>query len=183
MEISQLLQNAWRLTWRNKVLWFFGFFLALSTASSPFWLTGWDTEQQPGLHFQWDGIDNPFVTPGHLRAELDELAHLIRTEIPADVRDLVVDIIVVVAVTVVVWLVVAAILRYVSESGTIALVHEQQETGQMGGLRTGLALGWSARAWRLFLIDLLLRLPLVLLTLAWLALSAAPLLVWYADTT
>jgi hypothetical protein len=74
--------------------------------------------------------------------------------------------------------VVAVIVRYVATTALIRMVDDNEETGEKRGVRWGLNQGWSRSAWRLFLIDLLITLPTVIIFIALFALALSPLLLW-----
>ena len=59
--------------------------------------------------------------------------------------------------------VVFAIARYVSETSVIRMVDEYEASGTKMSIRQGFRLGWSRTAWRLFLIDVLVSLPMLVL--------------------
>src|SRR5690606_34892168 len=63
------------------------------------------------------------------------------------------------------------ILHYVSQVALIRMVDEHERSGTKPGFRVGWRLGWSRSAWRLFLIDLLLYLPVIVITLVSIALG------------
>jgi hypothetical protein len=68
----------------------------------------------------------------------------------------------------VVFGIVMAIARYVSETAVIRMVDEYETTGEKMGVRQGFRIGWSNTAWRLFLINLIVHLPLIALMLVFL---------------
>jgi hypothetical protein len=55
-----------------------------------------------------------------------------------------------------------AILRYVSETAAIRMVDEYEQGGAKVGFRAGWKLGWSRRAFRMWVIDLVISLPAIL---------------------
>jgi hypothetical protein len=57
------------------------------------------------------------------------------------------------------------VLRFVTRVSLIQMVHEYEETGQETKFGDGLRMGWSRSALRLFLLDLMLTLPVVLAVL------------------
>jgi hypothetical protein len=59
--------------------------------------------------------------------------------------------------------VILTVARYVAETAAIRMVDENERTGDKPGVRQGLRYGWSRSAWRLFLINLLLGLPVLAL--------------------
>jgi hypothetical protein len=72
----------------------------------------------------------------------------------------------------------SAFARYVSETSLIDMVDTYEESGQRRRVGEGLRAGWSRRAWRLFLIDLLVGVPTALAMLLMFALAGAPALLW-----
>ena len=58
-----------------------------------------------------------------------------------------------------------AIARYVSETAVIRMVDEYEGTGSKMTIRQGFRVGWSRTSWRLFLINLLVNLPLILVVM------------------
>ena len=59
--------------------------------------------------------------------------------------------------------IVMAIARYVSETAVIRMVDEYEATDTKMGIRQGFRIGWSRTSWRLFLINLIVNLPIILL--------------------
>jgi hypothetical protein len=74
--------------------------------------------------------------------------------------------------------VVAKIARYVSETALIRMVGEYHDTGERLSVGQGLRLGWSRRAWQLFLINLVLDVLAVLVAVLLFALILGPLPLW-----
>jgi hypothetical protein len=86
-------------------------------------------------------------------------------------------IIVAVAVAVIILLgIVMTIVRYVSETAMIAGVDEVEGTGEKLSVRRGFRLGWSRQALLLFVVDLVVVLPLVLVAVILIMLGLSPLL-------
>jgi hypothetical protein len=59
--------------------------------------------------------------------------------------------------------VVITIARYVSETAVIRMVDEYENTETKLSVREGFRVGWSRTSWRLFLIDLIVNLPAIIL--------------------
>lgn len=117
------------------------------------------------------------VPPG-LEQELGDVTRWLNGELPPDVSELVTgSIIIVVAVTAAIFLL-ATVVRYFADVALIRAVNDQVKTGQKASLGRLLGMGFSRAAWRFFLIDLVIRLPLLLLFLALVLLSLAPLSLW-----
>jgi len=116
--------------------------------------------------------------PPRLEQELGNVDRWLNGELPPDVSELVSgSIIIVVAVTAAILLL-AAVVRYVADVALIRAVNERVKTGQKASPGRLLGMGFSRAAWRFFLIDLVIRLPLLLLVLALALLALAPLSLW-----
>jgi len=88
-------------------------------------------------------------------------------------------VLIIAAIAVVVLILLAVIatsVRYVAEAGLIAGVDEIESNGETLTVRRGWRLGWSRQAWRLFLTNLAIGLPVAVGVLILLALAASPLL-------
>jgi hypothetical protein len=70
------------------------------------------------------------------------------------------------------------IVRYVAETSAIRMVDRHESTGERVSFREGWRLGWSRAAFRMWLVDLVFGLGVVVVFLALFALAAAPFLVW-----
>jgi hypothetical protein len=66
---------------------------------------------------------------------------------------------------------VVAVARYVAETAVIRMVDEYENTGSKMTVREGFRIGWSRTSWRLFLINLLVNLPMILTMLLLLGLG------------
>jgi len=75
-------------------------------------------------------------------------------------------------------LLLSAVVRYGSEAALIRMVSETEESGERLSVRQGLRRGFSRSAWRLFLIDLAIQVPLALMLTLLLALALSPMLLW-----
>ena len=150
MDHLKILSRAWTITWRYRALWLFGFLFALAGGGSG---GGRISGNGGGSGTRW-------TQPAP-------------SNIPWDT----VLMIILIAVAVILVLVVAlTILRYVAETAMIAGVDEIEGQGIALTVRRGFRLGWSRQAWRLFLTDLVIYLPLVVMALVLLAFAASPLL-------
>ena len=149
MDHLKILSRAWTITWRYRALWLFGFLFALAGGGSG----GGGGGNGGGSGTRW-------TQPA-----------------PSNIPWNTVLMIILIAVAVILVLVVAlTILRYVAETAMIAGVDEIEGQGIALTVRRGFRLGWSRQAWRLFLTDLVIYLPLVVMALVLLAFAASPLL-------
>lgn len=181
MDVAKILKRAWQILWNYRALWVFGLILALTVGggggSSG---SGWRGNQrdfQPSQPSQ--------VTPGQdFQQGMQEFRDWLRSGTPGtrEFRDWLdssvfspggdwgnattwIWIGVIILVLLLVTSIVAAIVRYVSETSVIRMVNEYEDSGVKVGVRQGWRYGWSRTAWRLFLINLIVNLPILLVIL------------------
>jgi len=159
VDYGKILKRAWHTVWRYRALWIFGAILALTTGGGG---SNW-------LQYTFNREDwPPGVRPG---------------QIPPGVVSALIAIGIGLAFLAFVFIIVAAVARYVSETALIQMVDEHEETGEQRTVRQGFRMGWSRTAWRLFLIDLLIGLPVAVGFILLFLLAAAPLLLWTTRST
>jgi hypothetical protein len=160
MNTIDLVKRAARLTWRYKVLWILGILLALSGGSggsggNPFTYTFNGNAGNAGTPM-WPNWNMP--DPGVIAGFVLLLCCLLA--------------VLVVALTIV---------QYVARTGLYRSVDQIEETSAAPTWREGLRLGWSNRALRMFLLDLLVGIALFIVVMALLLLAASPLLLLIFD--
>ncbi len=195
MDFGKVLKRSWHMVTRYRALWIFGIVLGIVTFSWE-WalLSDRDDENQPR-----QGI---VITPLAGETFYDALQRTWQEELDWAERDLsnalreldrlftaelgpgtpgsrfavnVTTLLAVLAAALVITLIVNKIARYVSEAALIRMVGEYEDTGERRGVWQGLRLGLSRTAWRLFLIDLVVDIPVILAFLLLFALAFAPL--------
>jgi hypothetical protein len=75
------------------------------------------------------------------------------------------------------------IAHYVAGTALIRMVNEYGETGKRRSMQQGFRMGWSRSAWRLFLIDLAIDLPVASVLTLLILVALAPLLLWTVGST
>jgi hypothetical protein len=190
MDYDKVLKRSWHMVSRYRALWIFGIVLGLVTFS-------WEMALLGGLDDENQYPQGIVITPmagetfyDALERTLQEELDGARAEVSAALRELdrffttelgrrfVVDAVTVLAVLAaafVITLIVNKIARYVSEAALIRMVGEYEDTGERRGVWQGLRLGLSRTAWRLFLIDLAIDIPVILAFLLLFALAFTPL--------
>ncbi len=161
MDYGKVLRRAWEILWQYRVLWVFGVIVALAAAGG-----GWSN------FYTFDGgrggQGTPFGPEGWTRSW--ELAEVVpqAAEVWAAVAGAILAIVLGLACLAVIIVVVKTIFLYISETALIRMVDDFEETGEKRGVRQGFRLGWSRTALRLFVLDLLSKLPgmLILFILA-----------------
>ncbi len=150
MDHMKILKRAWEITRRYRALWVFGIILALTTLRGGGGNGGGDGDGGGG-----NGID---LDPQIVEA-------LIVVAIGG-------------ACLVLLLIVVGVIAHYVAQTAAIRMVDEYEETGHKRSVRQGFRLGWSRAAWRLFLLDVSVGLPVALIFILLILVALAPLLAW-----
>ena len=189
MDYGKVLKRSWHMVTRYRALWIFGIILGLVTLSWDLVLLGNldDEDRYPreivvttleGETF-WDALQRTLQqeldrAEQELSIALREIDQLLTAELGRRLAVDVVTFLAVLAAALAVTLIVAKTARYVSETALIRMVGDYEDTGQRVGILPGLRLGLSRTAWRLFLIDLAIDIPVILAFLLLFALAFAP---------
>lgn len=163
----KILKRSWTILWSYRALWVFGLILALAAGGAS------SNSSNSNYRNQNNGT-TPQVTPQNMQEAFksfqNEVHKLFAQGIPeAHITGQ--------ALTTFLWVLGAFILimtivgigmavaRYVSETAVIRMVDEYESTGVKKTVREGFRIGWSKTAWRLFLINLIVNLPMIALVL------------------
>jgi hypothetical protein len=206
MEYSKLFKRAWQTVWRYRALWLFGALLALTTSGGLLFLGNRHqsdevrgitvkVNEDTTIYLPGEGLTVDLTAAGGPVIVVDkdqlqgwqELQELIRgnrlpwsaTAVWRGVWAILITAGAVLAATIVL----GTIARYVAEAALIRMVSEAEETGERAGVRRGLRLGFSRTAWRLFLIDLAIHVPVAVGFLVLFAVALSPLLLWTSGST
>ncbi len=171
-DIQKILSRSWHILWSYRLLWVFGFLLALATGgdrlgSGSNYSIG-DSQTGPSTEFQppggWEGLEGE--TFGEKAADLFRWIRTgfesLQEQYPIDFRMAVTAIVTLIVVVTVAGILVA-VLRYVAETAAVRMVDEYEGTGVKVGFRQAWRYGWNRDAWRLFLANLLVNLPVMAL--------------------
>jgi len=173
MDPIKILKRAWNILWSYKALWVFGVILALTTA-------GGFPPPNRGSH--GSGSSNNSNSRNFPPSESfsqgiqefrkfwnEDLPNLSNLHLPQeDVRALI-TIGIIFLVLLIATVIVMTFARYVAETAVIRMVDEYEATGNKPSIRQGFRFGWSRTSWRMFLINLLVSLPIILIVLLMLA--------------
>jgi len=155
MNHTRLIRRACEITWRYKVLWLFGILLALTSGGGGGGNNGARFSSQP--------------IPG-----LDRLGWIEWQALTG--------LIVACCCLLVILVIVAVIVNYVARVALYRSVDQIEATGAAPTWREGLRLGWSNRGFRLWLLDLIIAIPAVIIALLLLGIGATPLLLLLIDS-
>jgi hypothetical protein len=163
MDHVKILKRAFSITWNYRVLWVFGFLLALTLPRN-------GGGSNSGVQFSGDEFNGgqgfPHIIPG----------------ISAQFLNAILTIGIALLCGLVLIAIAATIIRYISETALIRMVDMNEASGEQVTVRAGFRIGWSRQAFRLFLIDLLVGIVGVVAFLLLLVIAAAPLLVWLTNS-
>lgn len=170
MNYGALLRRAWEITRKYRVLWLFGILVALTAGgSSP--NVNWQTS---GADF--DTSDWPNWLPG--QEQFRQFGEGLTRIDPGAIM----GILIACCCLLLILALVAYVIQYVARVALIRSVNQIEETGVAPTWRQGFRLGWSNRAFRLWLLELLLGIAFVFAAMILLALAASPLLLLLAQS-
>jgi len=162
IDIGKILKRAWHILWNYRVLWIFGFLLAITAGGNGGGNSG------SGYQFNRNNGSNgttPNFQPGPFWRELTDWFNQNILPLYEYPRQHVATFIWIGAAFLLFILVVGvitSILRYVSETAVIRMVDDYEQTGIKVGFKQGWNLGWNRRAFRMWVIDLVISLPAIL---------------------
>jgi hypothetical protein len=183
MDPVKILKRSWHILWSYRALWVFGLILALAAGGA--------SNHGSNNNYRQDRGQPQQLTPHDMQLGWQEfkqeLSNIFEHGIPkAHItgESLKTFIWVFVAFILVMTLVgiVMAVARYVSETAVIKMVDDYESTGNKMTVRQGFRIGWSKTAWRLFLINLIVNLPVIALVLVLLIAGIGVYFAWVNGT-
>ncbi len=170
INISNVLKRSWHILWNYRVLWIFGVLLALTTGGVGGNNGGGGSressrpEYQGPREFHGTIPDNAPQFAKDLNEWANQTVYPMFTH-PEQYISTFVTIGLVLLLVILIISALAALVRYPTETAVIRMVDEYETSGNKVGFRQGWKLGWNRTAFRLWLIDLILSLPLIALFL------------------
>ena len=175
LNVTKILKRSWHILWNYRMLWIFGFILALTVGGNSFSRGGGSNSssgdngnnnrqfnQQPGN--AWEGLkgNTPREKLNDALQQAGAGIQKLQAQYPVEFR-----MGIAVAITALVMILIlgfiGAILRYIAETATIRMVDEYEQSGVKVGFRQGWKYGWSRASWRLFLINFVVHIPALIL--------------------
>ncbi len=164
MKHTDILKRAFQISWRYRALWLFGFLLALCSGGSG----GSGNFRMPS----GGGNSGNFNLPGGEKVP-----------VPNVDPGTILAIVGVVICLVLLLAVVSVVVRTVARTALIGMVRQITQTEAVT-IGDGWRFGWSNRAWRVFLVELVIGIPVAIVTIILLLLAFSPLLLLlYQDST
>jgi hypothetical protein len=194
LDIKKILVRSWHILWNYRILWVFGFILALAAGgsgsggnNSGYSFRDERSDRMPSewrapeewRDGQWRGLEGK--TPGEVLqsafARIGEHIAELRVEYPVEF-EMGIAVAITFFVAALLTSLVVTILYYVAETATIRMVDEYEQSGVKVGVRQGWRYGWSRAAWRVFFVNLIVHLPaffmfVLVVLVAWWIISAA----------
>jgi len=165
MNHIDLLKRSFNITWRYKPLWLFGFLLALCSGGSG--------GGGNGGSFNYQASSDDFN-------KFDDVPGI--PHVPDFDPNLIIGLIAGLICLILLLAVVAIVVTYVSRAALIGMVRQIDETEAVT-ISDGWRLGWSRGAWRLFLLNLLIGIPVAIISILLILLAFSPLLLMLTGET
>ena len=172
LNVSKILKRSWHILWNYRTLWIFGFILALALGGGGNGggnnndYTDSSRNQPSGIQApgEWEGLkgDTPREKLADAFRQVGNEIQKLREQYPIEFRMGIAVAIMILTVGLLTGILVA-ILRYVAEAASIRMVDEYEQTGVKVGFKQGWKYGWSREAWRLFLVNFVVHLPMLVL--------------------
>jgi len=176
MNYMKILSRAWHILWNYKTLWIFGIILALTSAS------GGGSGGRGNVNYSGNGggSSSSLPLPFNLDDEFDHFAEGFKGFFFDNGwqqhEQAVIGIIIALVCLLIVISILFTIAHYVSQVSLIRMVDHYEETDEKMSWKKGLRMGWSRSAWRLFLINLVITIPVVVGLLILFGCAALPVL-------
>jgi len=167
VDIARVLRRAWHILWNYRVLWIFGLLLAITGG------TGGASGSRISPSGRFPGTSPSASAFGQT---FNHWAQQTLYPIFLNLERYLPTLIAVLVVLLLLGLLVAlvlAVLRYVSQAAVIRMVNEYEETGRKVGFSQGWQMGWSRAAFRIWVIDLILAVPVLAFALVLIGLGLA----------
>jgi hypothetical protein len=166
MDHIRILRRAFEIVRSYRVLWIFGFLLALTTSHG-------GSGSNSGMRFDKSNLNNrPSLPNGFSWPDL-----------PQNWQNGLIGAVIGLICLVLVLAVIFTIVRYVSETASIRMVDRFEASGEKVSFREGWRLGWTRAAFRMWLVDLIFTLSVLLLIVFLMLGISAPLLLWTTHNT
>ncbi len=162
MPHTDILKQAFKITWRYRALWLFGFLLALCGGGGG------------------GGGGNFRIPSGGGEEDLGNLENI--PNLPPLDPTVIIALVVGFICLILLLTLIGVVVQYVTRTALLGMVRQVKETEAVT-VRDGWRFGWSNRAWRIFLLSLLIGLPMAILTIGLILLALSPLLLLLLDDT
>jgi hypothetical protein len=162
IDIKKILKRSWHILWNYRVLWIFGFLLAITGAGGGGGNSSSSYQFNKNTGSNGSTGNNPNFNPGPFWTELTTWFNQNITPMFTHPERYVTTFIwigVAFLFFILIVTVVTSLVRYPAETAVIRMVDEYEQTSAKVGFRQGWKLGWNRRAFRLWVIDLVIGVP------------------------
>lgn len=174
IDFGKILKRAWQILWDYKVLWIFGILLVLTAGGS-----GSGNSGGGNTGYQFSGNDQPYFqqtwhpnSPEEVEFQQWVEKNVVPlVEHPGEHVTTWIWVGVVSLLIIVIVSVIGALIHYPSEAALFRMVDGYEANGEKVGFKAGWKLGWTRRAFRMWVIDLVVNLPLILFGLIMLGMA------------
>ncbi|MEZ0396703.1 MAG: hypothetical protein ABWK53_09785 [Anaerolineales bacterium] len=163
IDILKILKRSWHILWNYKVLWIFGFLLVVTggmggSGNGRLTYQGQETNGRPPLsaprfedRFPWLAEANQWIEQ-HIDPLFVTEERAFQTLIWLALAGMALVLILAIPLM---------LIYYPSSTAVIRMVDDYEQTGARVGFRQGWKLGWNRAAFRLWVIDLIVHLPVL----------------------
>ncbi len=173
MNYAFILKRSWKILWSYPALWVFGIILALTAGPSP----------SSGINLNSSGSQSttPSSGPGGVWGQITQSLNQAWQQFTQSLNtpgfwQTMIGVGIALLCLVLLIGLLFLIGKYVSRVALIRMVDDHEGTGEKATWKKGFRLGWSNAAWRLFLIDLVIGLPIVVVFIILLGFAILPLI-------
>lgn len=169
MNHSKILKRAWKILWDYKILWIFGIIVAL-TAGSGGGNGGGASSSNSNLG-NWGKFNRD------MSGDLGQLKKFFTSPEFVHTEQTLITVAIVLVCLGVIVAVLLTIARYVSQVSLVRMVDHYEDSGEKVSFRSGWRMGWSRAAWQLFLINLVIFVPVMIVVILMFGVAMAPVLI------
>jgi len=161
IDFGKILKRGWHILWNYKVLWIFGILLAIFSGGAPGGQGGTGLQYQFGGDRKWS--ESQLWPPLEEFNRWAERNLLPLIEQPSEHIGTFIWIGVVFLLFILMIAAIAALICYPSETAVLRMVDHYEQTGEKLSFKQGWRRGWSRAAFHIWVIDLVVNLPILLL--------------------
>ncbi|MBN1991928.1 MAG: hypothetical protein JW953_04445 [Anaerolineae bacterium] len=170
MDYVDLIKRSFKITIKYRALWIFGFFLALCSATGGGGGNGGGSGGPPPGSYDGNGFEQGFDWPYESFFT------------SANIWLIIGGIVAAVLCLILFMAVVSAVVQAVTRAALIGMVDQVEETGGVT-VKEGWRIGWSKRAWRVFLVGFIIALPLIIIFGVLLLAAVSPFFLAFLENT
>ena len=170
MNHTRILKRAWEILWSYRTLWVFGILLALTAGGG-----GNGSGFNSSYKGERDG--STFSLPPEMMRDLRALGRAMQGWFSGIDVGAFIGLGVALLCLILLLMILGKVVNYVSQVALMRMVDGLEARGEKVSWREGFRLGWSRAAWRLFLLDLLVYLPLVVVFIGLFGCALLPVII------